>query len=68
MLTRHNINKDKLSHLLAEDLFTNDLKQVFSAKSGKWIGTIREGPQITEQEEQEIKEVEKENINQLKLF
>jgi hypothetical protein len=68
MLTRHNINNGKLSHLLAEDLFSDDLKQVFSAKSGKWLGTIREGQEITEQEEQEIKETEKENINQLKLF
>lgn len=40
----HDLNKKgKLTHLLADDLFANDLKQVFSPKTGKQVGYIRDG-------------------------
>ena len=41
MLNRSKINSTgQLTHMIAKDLFTDTKKQVFSAKTGKWLGTI----------------------------
>lgn len=61
----------KLTHMVAPDMFYNGCKQVFSAKTGKWLGTVQAYHEInfTEVEEPErMQEPEKENINQLSLF
>ena len=33
-------NTGQLTHMVAKDLFTETKKHVFSAKTGKWLGTI----------------------------
>lgn len=70
-LNPHQINKDgKLKHLLADDLFSEDIKQVFNAKTGKYIGYIKDGLQIIEEEGHEIQPPEEpqKNPDQLSLF
>lgn len=67
----NNINQfGKLSHLLADDLFYgSNVKQVFSAKSGKWIGTITRGVEnLINEIEDEQALIPIKNENQLILF
>lgn len=46
-LNPNRINKDgKLKHMLADDLFAKEIKQVFNAKTGAYIGYIIDGEQI----------------------
>jgi hypothetical protein len=62
-------NNKKLEYLIAPDLFASDLKQVFSAKTGKYLGVVKEGQQISIQEQAEaIEQPDKPNKAQLKLF
>lgn len=69
-MKRQDINRrGKLTHLTADDLFEKEkIIQVFSAKTGKWLGTITNGIEHIEEElpEQEI-EIEK-HETQLSLF
>lgn len=61
----------QLTHMVAADLFTASKKQVFSAKSGKWLGTIDTYGELNfEPESGEIKEPELQqaNPNQTSLF
>jgi len=69
-LNPHNINKSgKLKHLIADDLFEEDIKQVFNAKTGQYIGYIKDGQQvIAEQPEETQPDQEKKNPDQLELF
>lgn len=70
-ISRNKINgKGKLQHMIAEDLFADDLKQVFSAKTGKYLGVIATGQEINFEEQVEALEQPKEhtNPNQLNLF
>lgn len=65
------LNKNKLTHLLADDMFAGELKQVFNAKTGKHIGYIYEGKEIITDEEPEpefLQPDEKPNPSQLSLF
>jgi hypothetical protein len=62
------INKSKLTHLLADDLFTDDIKQVFCAKTGKWIGTLTNRHYNLIPDEEPTQEPEKPDLNQLSLF
>ncbi len=70
MIRNNDINrKGYLQHMVAKDMFIEQAKQVFNAKTGKWIGTITPGnelnfePEIEQEQEPEIK-----NPNQLQLF
>ena len=70
-MLKKDINKTgKLTHMVATDLFLGDeATQVFNAKSGKWIATIRKGQELNfEPDPEELKEVETVNPNQLILF
>jgi hypothetical protein len=66
------INKTgKFTHMVADDLFLGvATKQVFSAKTGKWLGTIDYAEQINfkEVEEELDPEPQVSNPNQLSLF
>ena len=67
------INKTgKLTHLVADDLFNgSNTKQVFSAKTGKWVGTVQVGQELNFNEGEEpetIPEPEIKDPNQLSLF
>jgi hypothetical protein len=72
MLNRSKINRSgHLTHLIATDLFTETKKQVFSAKSGKWLGTIDTAGELNfepENDQQETVSQEPVNPNQLNLF
>lgn len=61
---------NRLQHMIAEDLFADDLTQVFSAKTGKYLGVIKQGQEIDFQEQVEALEQQREtkNPNQLNLF
>lgn len=70
-LTPHDLDKGKLTHLLADDLFEDDIKQVFHAKTGKHIGYIRNGIEIITEEDPEpdfLPQDEKPNSSQLSMF
>lgn len=57
MLNRSKINSTgHLTHMIAKDLFTETKKQVFSAKSGKWLGTIDTAGQLNFEPENEPEE------------
>ena len=72
MLNRSKINNTgHLTHLIAKDMFADTKKQVFSAKSGKWIGTIDTAGELNfepEIEPQETTILEPVNPKQLNLF
>lgn len=71
MIKPGDINKNgHLTHLVAADLFINDAKQVFHAKTGKWLGTIKPGQELNFEPatEEETEQPEKTNPNQLSLF
>lgn len=57
-MKQQDINKKgKLEHLTAQDMFLGaNTLQVFSAKSGKWIGTVNtsQGEAVREKEQQEL--------------
>jgi hypothetical protein len=55
-------------NMIAEDLFSKDLIQVFNKKSGDWIATVKVGQDTNIEEPEEITEQKTENKNQLKLF
>jgi hypothetical protein len=63
------LNQQKLEYLKANDLFDDGKKQVFSAKTGKYIATIRSGDDIPITEEEQIAAIiENKDPNQLSLF
>lgn len=69
MIKPGDINKNgHLTHLVAKDLFIDDAKQVFHAKTGKWLGTIKPGQELIEPAPEETAEPEKPNPDQLSLF
>lgn len=73
MLKASNINKNgHLTHLIAKDLFIEDAKQVFHAKTGKWLGTLKPGQQAQElnfdEPAAQILEPEIINPKQISLF
>lgn len=50
MIKSTDINKNgHLTHMVAQDLFIDEGKQVFSAKTGKWLGTIKPGQLIMQE-------------------
>lgn len=72
MLNRSKINSTgQFTHMIAADLFTDTKKQVFSAKSGKWLGTIDTHGELNfepESEENQEPELQQVNPNQTSLF
>jgi len=72
MLHRSKINSTgQLTHMIAADLFTDSKKQVFSAKTGKWLGTIDTAGELNfepEIEEQITHTPEPANRAQLAMF
>ena len=67
------LNSGKLEYLQANDLFNEDYLQVFSAKSGKYIGTYAKNesvPYVKAEGEQEepITTTTTINPNQLSFF
>lgn len=72
MIKANDINKTgKLQHMVAEDMFIDKAKQVFNAKTGKWIGTITPGNELNfepEIEPEDPQEPETKNPDQLSLF
>lgn len=72
MLNRSKINSTgQFTHMIAKDLFTDTKKQVFSAKTGKWLGTIDTSGELNfEPENDEVLTPVKEpiNRNQLAMF
>jgi hypothetical protein len=72
-ITHYDINASgQLTHMIAADLFYGDsAKQVFSAKTGKWLGTIQRGKELNfapEIEPEEATEPEIKNPAQLSFF
>jgi len=56
-------------NMIAQDLFSKDLIQVFDTKSGEWIATVKAGQEINiKAPEDEAQEQAPQNKNQLKLF
>lgn len=72
MINRSNANRTiQLTHMVAKDLFTDSKKQVFSAKIGKWLGTIDTAEELNfEPKNDEVLTPVQEpiNPNQLGLF
>lgn len=72
MLNKSKINSTgQLTHLIAKDMFIPTKKQVFHAKTGKWLGTIDTAGQLNfEPENDEVlaQAPEPVNPNQLGLF
>lgn len=72
MLNRSKINSTgHLTHMIAKDLFAETKKQVFSAKTGKWLGTIDTAEELNfepENEPEETLQQEIKNPNQISLF
>lgn len=72
MIRTNDINKTgKLQHMVAKDMFIDKAKQVFNAKTGKWIGTITPGNELNfepENEPEETPEQETKNPMQISLF
>lgn len=69
---RSDINNGTLSHLVADDLFKADTKQVFDSKTGKFVGYLSNqmtmvfaAPEV-EPEQPEI--LPPANPNQISLF
>lgn len=72
MIKSKDINASgKLTHLVAASLFNQDCKEVFNAKNGKWIGSLKEG-QTLEMLQYEIEQIKEEkpflDPNQISLF
>lgn len=62
-------NQRKLEYLKAQDLFTETYKQVFCAKTGKYIGVIDESQlRLFEEPEEKPEEKPQADPNQLPLF
>lgn len=72
MINRSKINSTgQLTHLIAKDMFADTKKQVFSAKTGKWLGTIDTAGELNFEPENEPEETtpqETTNPNQISLF
>lgn len=72
MIHAKDINrKGYLQHMVAKDMFIEQAKQVFNAKTGKWIGTITPGDELNfepEIEPEDPQEPETKNPDQLSLF
>lgn len=65
------INDGRLIYMLSDDLFDNGLIQVFSARTGKFVGTYRPGEQVPEDrtdEEIPVIEIPEKHDSQLNLF
>ena len=62
--------RGKLQHLIAKDLFREDFKQVFDAKTGKHIGTVHQAAEFNfdAKTEETAPEVPFINPAQTKLF
>ena len=63
--------KGKLQHLIAPDMFEGGKRQVFNAKTGKWIATVTKGNEFNFTPLEEATEPQEEinnNPNQLNLF
>lgn len=60
------INRDRLTHLIAEDLYKKGDKIVFDAKSGRMLGTL--GYDLFNPAPDEEEPPQPEDPNQLKLF
>lgn len=55
--------------MIAPDMFEGDMVQVFSKKTGLWIGTVRPGEEDSIQELAGPTEIKKEhNKDQLSIF
>lgn len=55
--------------MIAPDMFAADMIQVFSKKTGLWIGTVRPGEEDSIQEFTGAAEIKKEhNKDQLSIF
>jgi hypothetical protein len=63
-------SKDGSTPMLAEDMFRKDIIQVFSKKTGEYLGYIRQGQQLPEDTVDHEPEPDVININpaQLKMF
>jgi len=61
-------NYNSSKNMMAEDLFSKELIQVFDKKTGEWIATIKAGEGFNFKELEKTTELKKENKNQLKLF
>lgn len=63
-------NTNKLKFLKAEDMFEQNTEQIFCAKTGKYLGIVRDGKFIIgcDDDGELIEEQPKANINQLNLF
>ncbi len=72
MLNRSKINSSgQLTHMISKDLFADTKKQVFSAKTGKWLGTIDTAGELNFEPENEPEEQQDQapvNPNQISLF
>lgn len=72
MIKATDINRNgHLTHMVAQDLFIDQGKQVFHAKTGRWLGTIIPGQELNFTEEVEPKIVPDETTPdpaQLQLF
>lgn len=65
------INPDgKLKHLVAPDMFDETKRQVFSALTGEYLGTVKEGEEslLTASTDKETAITPQNNPNQLNLF
>lgn len=66
--TYYQINVNKLSHLLADDLFNDNCTLIFDAKTGKHIGYIQNANVIEfDTPEDEVIELPQPDKNQLSL-
>lgn len=63
-------NKYRLVYLKSPDLFSEDLIQIFSAKTGKYIATIRQGDAMPDDDtdEPQLALPFEDQKDQLKLF
>jgi len=62
-------NRYKLVYMKAPDLFSDELIQVFSAKTGKYIATIKVGDEMPDDNTEEPQLILPfEDPDQLKLF
>lgn len=61
--------KDNPQNMTAKDMFKEEFIQVFSKKTGNYLGIVKEGAEINFEELEAPEKIkEKENENQLKLF
>lgn len=66
----NDINRNKLTHLIADDLFTEGMQQVFCAKTGKFKGYLYNDQEylLPDEDETEQENLPLKNENQLSLF